>query len=193
MQETFLRSFAEAEATLHEFRTNPANIELLERIGMLIANCFENRGRVFCCGNGGSMADALHFAEECTGRFKEDRQPYPALALGEATHLSCVSNDYGFDHVFSRQVDAFGHDGDVLIMLTTSGNSQNLIEAAKAAKKRGVITVGIVGRGGGKLATLCDLLLDVPGQSSDRIQEIHMMALHALVEAVESVLEKPQA
>jgi D-sedoheptulose 7-phosphate isomerase len=192
MQQTFLRSFAEAETVLHEFRTNQANIELLERIGTLIANCFRNRGRVFCCGNGGSMADALHFAEECTGRFKEDREPYPALALAEATHLSCVSNDYGFDHVFSRQVDAFGHEGDVLILLTTSGNSENLIRAAHAAKRRGLITVGFVGRGGGKLAPLCDLLLDAPGQSSDRVQEIHMMSLHALVQAIEEVLERPQ-
>jgi D-sedoheptulose 7-phosphate isomerase len=192
MQETFRRSFADAEVALNEFRFNPANIELLETIGMLIADCFKNRGRVFCCGNGGSMADALHFAEECTGRFKEDRQPYPAMALGEPTHLSCVSNDYGFDHVFSRQVDAFGHEGDVLMLLTTSGNSENLLRAAHAAKRRGVKTVAFVGRGGGKLAGCCDYLLDAPGQSSDRIQEIHMMALHALVEAVESVLEKPQ-
>ncbi|HEY3780419.1 MAG TPA: SIS domain-containing protein [Fimbriimonadaceae bacterium] len=192
MQETFLRSFAEAEAALNQFRFNSANIELLERIGMLIADCFRNRGRVFCCGNGGSMADALHFAEECTGRFKEDRQPYPAMALGEATHSSCVSNDYGFEQVFSRQVDAFGHAGDVLMLLSTTGNSENLLRAVQAAKKRGVKTVAFVGRGGGKLGPICDYVLDAPGQSSDRIQEIHMMALHALVEAVESVLEQPQ-
>ena len=135
------------------------------------------------------MADALHFCEECTGRFKDDRRPYPALALGEATHLTCVSNDYGFDQVFARQVEAFGHEGDVLVLLTTSGNSANLIEAAKAARGRGVKTIGLVGRGGGKLAALCDHLLDAPGKSSDRIQEIHMMCLHAIVEAVEQEFE----
>lgn len=188
LHEGLNRALDEAEALLGRFKTNLGNLDRLAEIGAHIVECFRRNGRVFACGNGGSMADALHFAEEWTGRFKADRKPYPAIALGEATHMSCVANDYGFDFVFSRQVEALAHTGDVLVLLTTSGNSQNLVEAAKAAKASGATTVAFVGKGGGKLAGLCDLVLDVPSASSDRIQEIHMLCLHALIDVVEAEL-----
>jgi D-sedoheptulose 7-phosphate isomerase len=185
MWEVFERAITEAQEALRAFQADPKFVADLERVGLLIADCFKRRGRVFACGNGGSMADAIHFAEEWTGRFKADRKPYPALALGEAAHMTCVSNDYGFQHVFSRQIEAFGHEGDVLILLTTSGNSPNIIEAAKAARAAKLTVVGFLGKGGGEVKDLCDIAMVMPGKTSDRIQELHMMSLHALIEAVE--------
>ncbi len=140
-------------------------------------------------GNGGSMADAMHFAEEWTGRFRNDRRPFPAMALADPTHLSCVGNDYGFEHVFSRPVEAFANQGDILILLSTSGNSINLERAAEAAKGKGAAVIGFLGRGGGRIAPLCEVVVMATGDTSDRIQEIHMMSLHILIEAVEVVLE----
>jgi len=131
------------------------------------------------------MADAMHFAEEWTGRFRNDRRPLPAMALSDPTHLTCVANDFGFDHVFSRMVEAFARPEDLVILLSTSGNSSNLLKAAEAAKKAQASVVGLLGRDGGKLAPLCDLTLIAPGGRSDRIQELHMLLLHAVIDAVE--------
>lgn len=131
------------------------------------------------------MCDAMHFAEEFSGRFRVDREPYPAIALSDPAHLTCVANDYGFDHVFSRQIDALAHEGDVLVLLSTSGNSPNIVLAAEAARRRKAVVLGCLGRGGGAVKGLCDIVLHAPGEGSDRIQELHMMALHAIIEAVE--------
>jgi D-sedoheptulose 7-phosphate isomerase len=154
-----------------------------------LADCFKGGGKVLLAGNGGSLADAMHFAEEWTGRFRSDRRPYPAMALADPTHLTCVANDYGFEHVFSRSIEAFAKPGDLVILLTTSGQSKNLILAADAAKAAGAFTVGFLGRGGGSLVQKCDLALHFPGSGSDRIQELHMLTMHAVIDAVERRLE----
>ena len=189
MRSTLEAALSDAEKVLHEFRRDPATLEAMEAAVSAITRTFKRRGRVLSCGNGGSMADAMHFAEEFSGRFREDREPYPAIALSDPTHLTCVANDYGFEHVFSRQVEAFGHDGDVLLLLSTSGNSPSIVKAAEAAKARGMVVFGCLGRGGGAVRSLCDIVLHAPGKGSDRIQELHMLALHAIIEAVEQEMK----
>jgi D-sedoheptulose 7-phosphate isomerase len=162
------------------------NIAKLGAISEIIKSILADGHKILIAGNGGSHADALHFAEELTGRFRKERDPIGALALGEATHLTCTSNDYGFEHVFARQVKALGQAGDVLIVLSTSGNSENLIKAVEAASEKGIISIGLLGKGGGALNNLVDISLVVPGETSDRIQEIHMLLLHTLVEDIEN-------
>lgn len=189
MREGMEKALKEASAALEEFRADPATLRAMAAIVDALTATFKRRGRVLACGNGGSMADAMHFAEELSGRFNKDREPYPALALSDPAHMSCVANDYGFEHVFSRQVDAFGHEGDVLLILSTSGNSPNIVKAAGAAKARGVSVVGCLGKDGGAVGPLCDIVLLAPGDRSDRIQELHMLALHAIIEAVEQEMK----
>ena len=183
---TVFLAFQEAQQVLREFLANEQAFGLLEVTADLLSSLFKRRGRVLIAGNGGSHADALHFAEELTGKFRETREPYAALALGEATHATCVSNDFGFEQIFARQIEAFGHERDILILLTTSGNSANLIVAEEAAHRQKMTVVAFTGKGGGKLAQRADLWIDFPGTTSDRIQELQMLALHALVEAVEA-------
>ncbi len=160
------------------------HVNLAERI----AATFQSGGKILIAGNGGSMTDAMHFAEEWTGRFRSDRKPYPAMALADPAHLSCVANDYGFEFGFSRMVDAFARPNDLLILLSTSGNSVNLLRAAEAAKKIGCFVFGFLGRGGGPLLELCDQAIIAPGTTADRIQELHLMSLHILIEATEELL-----
>ena len=190
MFDTFQNSFDEAASCLELFRDDSSTQKRLVELAERLSQVFLSGGKVLAAGNGGSMADAMHFAEEWTGRFRKERRPWPALALADPTHLTCVSNDYGFDEVFSRMVVAFAKPTDMVLLLSTSGNSQNLLEAAKAAKQVGAHVVGFLGRGGGKLAPLCDTVIMAPGNTSDRIQEIHMLCLHVLIEVVEATLPK---
>jgi D-sedoheptulose 7-phosphate isomerase len=157
-------------------------------IAELLAATFRAGGKVLVCGNGGSACDAAHFAEELTGRFRKDRPPLPALACTEAGHITCTANDFGFEHVFARWIAALARPGDLVMLLSTSGNSANLLRARQAAERAGARTVALLGRGGGELRGRCDLELIVPGSSSDRIQELQMLLLHALVEHVEAAL-----
>lgn len=189
MRESMSKALDDAAKVLEEFRRAPATLQAMEATVNVIVSAFRHRGRVFACGNGGSMCDAMHFAEEFSGRFHEDREPYPAIALSDPAHLTCVANDYGYDFVFSRQVDALGHQGDVLLILSTSGNSPSIVKAAEAARARSVIVVGCLGKGGGAVRPLCDIVLHAPGNRSDRIQELHMLALHAIIEAVEQEMK----
>ncbi len=188
MRDTLEAAFREAASLAGSVHADSASIESLSEIGERIAAVFRSGGKVLACGNGGSLADAVHFAEEWTGRFRADRPPYPALALAESAHITCVANDYGFEHVFSRQVEAFGRAGDLLLVLSTTGNSPNLVFAAEAARRRQMSTVGLLGRGGGDLKSSCDVAWIAPGTTSDRIQEVQMLALHALIEAIEHEL-----
>ena len=160
----------------------------VEAVAARLASAFQSGHKVLICGNGGSLADAVHFAEELTGRFRADRRALPAIAIAEPGHLTCVSNDYGFDQVFSRGVEALGASGDVLIVLSTSGNSANIVRAVAAAKAKGLATVAMLGKDGGKVRGTCDLEIIAPGSTSDRIQELHMLVLHILVERVEVLL-----
>lgn len=182
------KSLFEAEDMLRHFMSSNQTLNSIEAAANLVIGAFNEGAKLLVCGNGGSMCDAMHFAEEWSGRFRNDRQPYAAIALSDPAHLSCVANDYGFEHVFSRQVEALGRKGDVLFILSTSGNSPNIVKAAEAAKASGVSVVGFLGKGGGQVRELCDVIVHAPGETSDRIQELHMLALHILIEAVEAEL-----
>lgn len=159
-----------------------------EKVAKALAEVFNNGNKVLICGNGGSNCDALHFAEEFTGRFRGDRRALPAIAISESSHITCVGNDYGFDYVFSRGVEAYGKSGDMFIGISTSGNSGNIIKAVEAAKKIGMKTCVLLGKDGGKLKGMCDYEFIVPGKTSDRVQEIHMMILHIIIEGVERIM-----
>ncbi len=188
MREVFERALSDGEALLRACLENPEFLDSLEQAALNIASCLQGGQKVMVCGNGGSLADAAHFAEEFTGRFREDRVALPVMALTDPMHMSCVANDFGFEFVFSRMVQAFGEPRDTLVLLSTSGNSPNLLRAAEAAKRAEMQTIGFLGRGGGALAPLCDIVVLAPGETSDRIQEVHMLCLHALIEAVEKKL-----
>ena len=162
--------------------------KMTEKVASELAEAFSNGNKVLICGNGGSNSDALHFAEEFTGKFRKERRALPALAISESSHITCVGNDYGFDYIFSKGVEAFGKEGDVFIGLSTSGNSPNVIKAVEMAKSLGMKTVGLLGKDGGKLKGLCDFEFIIPGETSDRIQEIHMMILHIIIEGVERIM-----
>lgn len=169
----------------------PTSLLFMQQVAEAIAICFERGNKLIIAGNGGSLCDAAHFAEELTGFFRKARRPLPAIALTEAGHLTCVSNDLGFEWVFARAVEAYGQVGDMFIGLTTSGNSPNIIRAFEAAQKKGLQTVAFLGKGGGKLKGIANFELIVEGfATSDRIQEAHMAAIHLVIEQVENLLFK---
>jgi D-sedoheptulose 7-phosphate isomerase len=173
-----------ARDALDAFATD-ATADRLERIADDLAACLGAGGKILACGNGGSLADAMHFCEELTGRFREDRPPYGAIACTDAGHITCTANDYGFEHIFSRWVRGLGRPGDALVALSTSGNSANIVRAVDAANERGMTVVCLLGKGGGVLTGLGRHEIIAPGPTADRIQELHMLALHALVLGIE--------
>jgi D-sedoheptulose 7-phosphate isomerase len=183
--EVWKTSLKDAQTVLTDFINDPKTWDLLMKFSDVLITSYKKGGKSFICGNGGSHCDALHFAEELTGRYRKDRKPLGALALGEASHVTCVSNDYGFQYIFSRQLEGLARSGDVLIGLSTSGNSPNVIEAFKSAKAMGITTVALLGKGGGELLKIADHAIIAPGTTSDRIQEIHMLVLHTVIETVE--------
>jgi D-sedoheptulose 7-phosphate isomerase len=182
------RAFADAHRVLDQFIRAKANIEAVERIAVTLHRQLASGHKIMACGNGGSACDAMHFTEELTGRFRNDRPPIAAMACVDPGHLTCTANDYGFEHVFSRWVEALGKPGDCLVVLSTSGNSENIRRAVAAAKARQMTTVALLGKGGGTLAGVSDHELIVPGETSDRIQELHMLVLHVLVESLEALM-----
>ena len=181
------RHFEEAQEVLSAFLSNGALLSAVGQAGDLMVASIRGGGKVISCGNGGSMCDAMHFAEELSGRYRDDRKALPALSISDPSHLSCVGNDYGFDAVFSRYVEAVGRPGDVLLAISTSGNSTNVIKAAGAAKEAGMTVVGLTGKDGGELAVLCDAEVRVPWLGyADRIQEVHIKCIHALIAHIEA-------
>ncbi len=181
-------SLRDAHRLLGEFVSDGENLKRVEACAAVLAGVIRSGGKVLACGNGGSLCDAAHFAEELTGRFRADRRPLPALACAEPGHLTCTANDYGFDEVFARWVTAMARRGDALVLLSTSGNSENIVRAAEAGRQAGAITISLLGKGGGRLRGVCVHEVVVPGETSDRIQEIHMLILHAWVEGIEAGL-----
>lgn len=173
---------------LKDFIEKEEKEQVTEKIAQELAEVFTNGNKVMICGNGGSNCDALHFAEEFTGRFRKERRPLPAIAISDSSHITCVGNDYGFDYIFSKGVEAYGKAGDMFIGISTSGNSGNVIKAVEAAKNMGIKTVALLGKDGGKLKGMCDYEFIIPGETSDRIQEIHMMILHIIIEGVERIM-----
>lgn len=186
MSKEILDQLEEATKVLEAFKSDAAAIERIEKVADMMAECIKNGGKILSCGNGGSQCDAMHFAEELSGRFRENRPALPALALSDTSHITCVANDFGFDHIFSRYVDGLGKPGDVLLGISTSGNSQNIINAVMSAKDKKMHSIVLTGKSGGKLAELADMEIRVPHRGySDRIQEIHIKVIHILVLLIE--------
>ena len=186
---SFIRSaLLEAQTTLNKFIEDEQNVKLIERSIQTFVDSFKNGGRVFSCGNGGSMCDSLHFAEELTGRYRKDRAPLPATGISEAGHITCIANDFGFDYIFSRFVEAWGQKGDTLLAISTSGNSANVIKAVEVAKAKGMKVVGLLGKDGGKLKSMVDVPLIIPCPITDRIQEVHIKCIHIFIEGIERQL-----
>lgn len=181
-------SLKNAQKALAELISNKDLIKKCTQLGEDLVQAFQSDRKVLICGNGGSHCDAQHFAEEFTGRYRKDRRALPAIALGDASHTTCVGNDYGFEKIFSRHTEALGQKGDVLICLTTSGNSPNVLEAITAAQKKGMTPWALLGKDGGKVAQILEKNIIVPGPSTDRIQELHMLILHIAIEHVERAL-----
>jgi D-sedoheptulose 7-phosphate isomerase len=186
MTQIVLQELQEAQQTLYNFIADPNNIAAIEKAANAMADAVAAGGKILSCGNGGSMCDAMHFAEELTGRYRNNRQAIPAISISDVSHMSCVGNDYGYDYVFSRYIEALGNQGDVLLAISTSGNSANVLKAAEAAKAKGMTVVGLTGKDGGKLAPLCDVEVRVPHQGyADRVQEIHIKVIHILILLIE--------
>jgi D-sedoheptulose 7-phosphate isomerase len=185
-QDPVRTAFEDAAATLAAFLADPECLRNVQRFVDAAASTLQRGGLLMSCGNGGSMCDAMHFAEEWTGRFRKDRAALPAIAFADPSQLTCIANDFGFDQVFARSVEAYGKKGDLLVAITTSGGSPNILRAIEAAKQRGITTVGLLGKGGGTAKALVDIPIVVPrATTSDRIQEIHIKVLHIAIEAVE--------
>jgi len=176
----------ETGAVLEDFISNPENFILLEAAGNKIIESFRNGNKIITCGNGGSMSDAMHMAEELTGRFRDDRPPLPAIAISDPGYLTCTANDYGFEQVFSRFVEGVGKKGDTLVAISTSGNSPNILGAVMTARRKKLTVIGLTGSDGGKMAEFCDVTIRVPWSAhSDRIQEMHIKIIHALIQYIE--------
>lgn len=177
--------FNEALSILQEFSTID-NFKKIESAGNMMVESLQNGGKILSCGNGGSMSDAMHFAEELTGRYRDNRPSIGATAISDPSHLSCVANDYGYEYVFSRYIEGVGRPGDVLLGISTSGNSQNIINAIHTAQKRGMKVVGLTGKDGGEMAELCDVEIRAPrSEYADRAQEIHIKIIHCLIDHIE--------
>jgi D-sedoheptulose 7-phosphate isomerase len=183
---TVRATLQEAAESLSRLQADDAMLERIAQAGELLATTFAAGGKAYSCGNGGSMCDAMHFAEELTGRFRDDRPGYAALAISDPGHLSCVGNDYGYEQVFARYVAAHGRPGDVLLAITTSGTSRNVVAAAQAARQLGMKTIALTGRAATPIAELADIAIVTPGgRYADRVQELHIKVIHILIELVE--------
>ena len=183
------KHFDQALEVLRTFNSD-ANIQKIDDAIEILSTSLENGGKIISCGNGGSMCDAMHFAEELSGRFRNNRKGLAALSISDPSHISCVANDFGYEYIFSRYVDAIGSNGDVLLGISTSGNSDNVIKAVESAKSKGIKTIVLTGKTGGKLATLADLEIRAPHSDyADRAQEIHIKVIHALIDGIERKLK----
>ena len=182
-------SFLEAQQVLEAFISDEKNLGQIKNAGDLLVDMFRQGGKVFSCGNGGSLCDAMHFAEELTGRFRHERAALPAIAIADPSHFTCVSNDMSFDSVFSKYLEALGNRGDVLLAISTSGNSSNILQAIDTAHVKGMKVIGLTGKTGGEMKEKCDITIVVPwNKYSDRIQEIHIKIIHIWMEYIEQAL-----
>lgn len=188
-QNIIAEELKQAADVLSGFLNDPANISRIETAAAIIASSINAGGKVISCGNGGSHCDAMHFAEELTGKYREPRKAIPAICISDASHITCVGNDYGYDFIFSRYLEALGNKGDVLLALSTSGNSANVLNAVKTAKERGMKVVALTGKDGGKLGSLADVEIRVSHMGfADRIQEIHIKVIHILILLIEKMV-----
>ena len=186
-----LAALNDARDALDALISNEKTIEAVVAAAGLMADAVEGDGKVMSCGNGGSLCAAMHFAEEMTGRYRSNRRPYAALAISDASHMACVGNDYGYEEVFSRYVEAHGRKGDVLLAITTSGTSRNIVKAAEVARRKGVKVVALTGRDETPITELADVSIVTPaGRWADRVQELHIKCIHILIELIERRLDK---
>ena len=178
-----------AREELERFLADPHTVPSIGKAAEIMSECLSAGGKIMSCGNGGSLCDATHFAEELTGRFRDDRRPLPAMAINDPAYITCVGNDYSFEEVFSRWVEAFGKSGDVLLAISTSGTSKNILKAAEVARRLGMKVVALTSKKGKPLAELADVVVTAPdAPHSDRIQEIHIKVIHILIQSIESLL-----
>ncbi len=189
MNEIITKSLVEALTTLQKFIAQPSNVERIEQAATLMAESLANGHLIISCGNGGSLCDATHFAEELSGRYRRNRKPYPAIAINDPAYITCVGNDYSFDDVFSRFIEGMGRKNDVLLAISTSGNSENVVKAAQKAKEKGMKVVSLTKEGENRLQEISDITIASPETPfSDRIQEIHIKVIHLLIELIEAKL-----
>ncbi len=182
-------SLQQAQLVLADFISNRGNLNMIRQAGDLLVEMWKNGGKVLSCGNGGSLCDAMHFAEELTGCFRKKRIALPAIAITDPSHITCVANDYGFEYIFSKYIEAHGQRNDVLLAISTSGNSPNILHAIEEAHKKEMKVIGLAGKNGGQMKEMCDLCIVAPWHEySDRIQEIHIKIIHILIEYVEDKL-----
>lgn len=191
MKELILNELSQAQDVLSSFLNDSENHEKIVAAATQMSVAIKAGGKIFSCGNGGSHCDAMHFAEELTGRYRDNRQALPAIAISDPSHISCVSNDFGYDQVFSRYLEGLGKKGDVVLGISTSGNSENVIRAFQKAKEIGMKTVALTGNDGGKLADISDIEIRVPHKGyADRIQEIHIKVIHILILLIEEMTKE---
>lgn len=186
MKQHINASLVEAQQALEALLANDTALQAVEQAAALLIDVFERKGRVYSCGNGGSMCDAMHFAEELTGRYRLDRAALGATAISDAGHLTCVGNDHGYEQVFSRYIEGHGRAGDCLVALSTSGTSKNIIRAAQTARALGMHVIVLSGKQSELLSSLSDVYICTPGGTfADRVQELHIKVLHILIELIE--------
>ncbi len=186
MENIIKNSLNEAREALENFIANPDTLEAISKAANLMCDSLRSGGKILACGNGGSLCDATHFAEELTARFRENRRALPAIAINDPAFITCSANDFSPDQIFSRYIEALGAKGDVLLAISTSGNSPNVLNAVRTARDAGMKVVALTGKGGGELANMCDVEIRAPlSKYSDRVQEIHIKVIHIFVECIE--------
>jgi D-sedoheptulose 7-phosphate isomerase len=191
MENSILDELNESAAVLNAFIQTPSCISSIHHAVNLMLDAIKKGNKIISCGNGGSMSDAMHFAEELTGKFRNDRKAIAAIAISDSSYITCVANDFGFEHVFSRFIEGIGREGDVLLAISTSGNSANVLEAVKAAQEKQMKVVALTGKDGGKLASMADIEIRAPHSVyADRAQEIHIKVIHVLIKQIEQELLK---
>ena len=179
----------EANEVLQNFINKKENLDAIEKAGDIMVNSLKNGGKIIACGNGGSMCDAMHFAEELSGKYRENRPAIAALSISDSSHITCVANDFGFEYIYSRYLESVGKSGDVLLAISTSGNSANIVNAAKYALENNIKVVALTGKNGGVLASLNNIEIRAPfSEYADRVQEIHIKVIHTLIGYIEQNL-----
>ena len=186
MNKHILASLEEAQNSLSNLLSNSAELRKIEDAAKVLIQALDAKGTVFSCGNGGSMCDAMHFAEELTGRYRKNRKGHAAVSISDPSHISCVANDFGYEYIFSRYLESHGSSGDVLVAISTSGTSPNVVEATKTARELGITSIVLSGRQGTELESLSDIYICTPaGNFADRVQELHIKILHIFIELIE--------
>ncbi|MDR1336701.1 MAG: SIS domain-containing protein [Tannerella sp.] len=189
MKSIIRESLREAAEKLHEYMNNPSSAEDIERAATVFSGALAGGHKIICCGNGGSLCDATHFAEELTGRYRRNRRPLPAIAINDPAYITCTANDFSFGEIFSRYVEGVGQAGDVLLAISTGGHSENVVRAAEAARDRGMSVVGLTCASDNPLRRLSDVAICAPVSGySDRVQEIHIKAIHIIIQLIEHQL-----